>query len=38
LPDFLTGENLLERLYQAILEVINNPKKAQESARIGTLI
>ncbi|NOQ19890.1 MAG: hypothetical protein GQ571_07970 [Desulfobacterales bacterium] len=41
LPDFLTGENeekLLERLDQAILDVINNPKKAQKTARIGTLI
>jgi uncharacterized protein YacL (UPF0231 family) len=31
-------EKLLERLDQAILDVINNPKKAQKTARIGTLI
>ena len=29
---------LLERLDQAILDVVNNQKKAQETARIGTLI
>jgi hypothetical protein len=29
---------LLERLDQAILDVIDNPKKAQKTARIGTLI
>jgi transposase len=31
-------EKLLERLDQAILDVINNPKKAQKTARIGRLI
>jgi len=31
-------QQLLERLDQAILDVINNPKKAQKTARIGTLI
>jgi hypothetical protein len=31
-------EQLLERLGQAILDVINNPKKTQKVARIGTLI
>jgi transposase len=31
-------EKLLERLDQAILDVINNPKKTQKTARIGTLI
>jgi transposase len=31
-------EKLIERLDQAILDVINNPKKAQKTARIGTLI
>jgi hypothetical protein len=31
-------EKLLERLDQAILDVINNPQKAQKTARIGTLI
>jgi hypothetical protein len=31
-------EQLLERLDQAILDVINNPKKTQKTARIGTLI
>ena len=30
-------EKLLERLDQAILDVINNPKKTQKTARIGTL-
>jgi hypothetical protein len=29
---------LLERLDQAILDVINNPQKAQKTARIGTLV
>jgi hypothetical protein len=29
---------ILERLDQAILGVINNPKKVQKTARIGTLI
>ncbi len=33
-----TEEKLLERLDQAILDVIDNPKKAQKTARIGTLI
>jgi transposase len=33
-----TEEKLLERLDQAILDVINNPKRAQKTARIGTLI
>jgi len=32
-----TEEKLLERLDQAILDFINNPKKAQKTARIGTL-
>ena len=31
-------QQLLERLDQAILDVINNPKKTQKTARIGTLI
>jgi recombinational DNA repair protein RecR len=31
-------EKLLERLDQAILDVINNPKKAQKITCIGTLI
>ena len=31
-------EKLLERLDQAILDVINNPKKTQKTARIGTLL
>jgi hypothetical protein len=31
-------EKLLERLDQAILDVIHNPKKTQKTARIGTLI
>ena len=31
-------EKLLERLDQAILDVINNPKKTQKTARSGTLI
>jgi len=31
-------EKLLERLDQAILDVINNPKKIQKTARIGTLL
>jgi transposase len=31
-------EKLLERLDQAILDIINNPKKIQKTARIGTLI
>jgi hypothetical protein len=29
---------LLERLDQAIITVINNPQKAQKTARIGTLL
>ncbi len=33
-----TEEKLLERLDQAILDVINNPKRAQKTARIGTLL
>ncbi len=33
-----TEEKLLERLDQAILDVINNPNRAQKTARIGTLI
>jgi len=31
-------QQLLERLDQAILDVINNPHKAQQTARIGTLL
>jgi hypothetical protein len=31
-------QHLLERLDQAILDVINNPQKAQQTARIGTLL
>jgi hypothetical protein len=31
-------EKLLERLDQAILDVINDPKRVQKTARIGTLI
>jgi len=31
-------QQLLERLDQAILDVINNPQKAQQTARIGTLL
>ena len=31
-------EKLLERLDQAILDIINNPKKIKKTARIGTLI
>ena len=31
-------EKLIERLDQAILDVINNPEKTQKTARIGTLI
>ena len=31
-------EKLLERLDQAILDVINNPKKIQKTACIGTLL
>ena len=31
-------EKFLERLDQAILDVINNPKKTQKTACIGTLI
>jgi len=34
----LNEEKLLERLDQAILDVINNPKKIQKAACIGTLI
>jgi hypothetical protein len=30
-------EQLLERLDQAILDVINNPKKTQKTTDIGTL-
>jgi hypothetical protein len=30
-------EKLLERLDQAILDVINNPKKIQKTTAIGTL-
>jgi uncharacterized protein YacL (UPF0231 family) len=30
-------EKLLERLDQAILEVIDNPKKTQQTSAIGTL-
>jgi len=44
LPDFLTSEmvvcnglKLLERLHQAILEVIDNPEKTQQTTAIGTL-
>jgi transposase len=33
-----TKQKLLERLGQAIIDVIDNPKKTQKSARIGTLI
>ena len=32
------AEQLLERLDQAILDVIHNPKKARKTARLGTLI
>jgi transposase len=31
-------EKLIERLDQAILDVINNPKKTQKTTRIGTLL
>ncbi len=31
-------QHLIERLDQAILDVINNPKKVQKTARIATLI
>jgi transposase len=31
-------EKLLERLDQPILDVMKNPKRAQKTARIGTLI
>ena len=31
-------QQLLERLDQAILDVINNPKKTQKTTRIGTLL
>jgi hypothetical protein len=31
-------EQLLERLDQAILDVIDNPKKTQKTACIGTLL
>ena len=31
-------KKLLERLDQAILDVINNPKKIQKTACIGTLL
>ena len=34
----MTTAILLERLDQAILDVIDNPKKAHKTARIGTLI
>jgi hypothetical protein len=44
LPDSLTRENvmcnslkLLERLDQAILDVIDNPEKTQQTTAIGTL-
>jgi hypothetical protein len=44
LPDLLTGKNLtrnrlklLERLDQAILDVIDNPAKTQKTTAIGTL-
>ncbi len=44
LPDFIAGENimcnglkLLERLDQAILEVIDKPEKTQQTTAIGTL-
>ena len=44
LPDFLTSEmvaynglKLLERLDQAILDVIDNPQKTQQTTAIGTL-
>jgi len=30
-------EKLLERLHQAILEVIDNPEKTQQTTAIGTL-
>jgi transposase len=33
-----TEQILLERLDQAILDAIDNPKKAHQTARIGTLI
>jgi hypothetical protein len=32
------GEKLLERLDQAILDVINNPEKTQQTTAIGTLL
>ena len=35
---FKNEEQLLERLDQAILDVINNPKKTQKTACIGTLL
>jgi transposase len=35
---YKTEQKLLERLDQAILDVIDNPKRAQKTARIGTLI
>jgi hypothetical protein len=31
-------QQLLERLDQAILDVIDNPQKAQQTARTGTLL
>jgi hypothetical protein len=31
-------EELLERLDQAILDVIDNPEKTQQTAAIGTLL
>jgi len=34
---FLNEEKLLERLDQAILDVIDNPEKTQQTAAIGTL-
>jgi hypothetical protein len=38
-PENTTNEQqLLERLDQTILDVINNPKKTQKTACIGTLL
>jgi hypothetical protein len=37
LPDLLTGENILARLDQAILEVSDKPEKTQLTSAIGTL-
>ena len=36
-PDLLTGENILECLSQAILDVIDNPEKTHQTTAIGTL-